>query len=532
MAVRRQTKRTKTAGATSLPSRDDGPGERAVRFLNRLTHTGDYAGVPFDLRAWQAEPIRELFGTLRADGTRQYRKTFWALPRKQGKTEIVAGGGLFLLMGQGRTNQRIYTASGDVKQASLIFKAMCDMIRADPRLESLTVIYEGYKRIDYPRGNSSLEVLSSVPKSKHGLGPTAVLIDEYHVVDEELVNVLTTGFGARRDPLTWMITTAGWDRTSLCFDEWEYALKVRDGVIDDPTYLPVIHAADPEDDWTDERVWHKAMPALGDFCNVEFIREEFRKARERPRFENTFRQLYLNQWTEQASRWLQAERWKACKTLDAAELDGAECYGGLDLGVTGDMSALVRSFPNDRGGVDVLPRFWVPRDGRWRQEPRNKDLYPLWQKQGFLTFTDGETTDFDQVESDILAMNETTPFRMLCADRAYASHLLSRLFNNHGLPVEGIPQGPITLNEPMTRLEAMILDEKIRHTDHPVLNWNVANAVTKKTSTGLMHLDKSTTTSRIDGLAALINSLAAWMRDAGESTVSGPVVSFFTPGRG
>lgn len=293
----------------------ENPGDRAVRFLNRLTHTGDYSGVPFNLRPWQAEPIRKLFGTLRPDGTRQYRKTFWALPRKQGKTEVIGAGGLCLLMGQGRKNQKIYTAAGDVEQASLIFQAAVDMIRNDPELESHTVIYEGYKRIDFPRGNSSLKVLSSVPKSKHGLGPTAVLIDEYHVVNEELVNVLTTGFGARKDPLTWMITTAGHDTTSLCYDEWEHAVKVRDGTIKDPTYLPVIFAADPEDDWRDEATWYKAMPALGDFCSVEFIREECAKAIARPRFENTFKQLYLNLWTQQASRWLQVERWKECGGL-------------------------------------------------------------------------------------------------------------------------------------------------------------------------------------------------------------------------
>jgi phage terminase large subunit-like protein len=287
-------------------------GERAVCFLNNLTHTGDYAGRPFNLRPWQADPIRKLFGTLRPDGTRQYRKTFWALPRKQGKTEIVAGGGLYLLMGQGRSNQRIYTAAGDVEQASLIFNAACDMIRADPELERRVVIYPGYKRIDYPAGKSQLKVLSSVPKGKHGLGPTAVLIDEFHVVNEELVNVLTTGFGARLDPLTWMISTAGHDKHSICFDEWEYAVAIRDGVKQDPTYLPVIFAADPGDDWKDEATWRKAMPALGDFCSLDFIREEFQKAVERPRFENTFRQLYLNQWTEQATRWISLDAWDSC----------------------------------------------------------------------------------------------------------------------------------------------------------------------------------------------------------------------------
>lgn len=495
-------------------------GRDAVRFVDNLTHTGDYAGKPFDLRPWQAEPIRELFGRMRPDGvTRQYRKTFWALPRKQGKTELVAAAALLLLMGQGKPNQRVYTASGDTEQAALIFGAASEMIRNDPDLVDMTVIYDGYKRIDFPAQNSTLKVLSSTPKSKHGLGPTAVLIDEYHVVDEELVNVLTTGFGARLEPLTWMITTAGWDQHSLCYDEWQYALRVKRGEVDDPTYLPVIYAADPEDDWRDEATWFKAMPALGDFCSIEFIREECKKAQERPRFENSFRQLYLNQWTEQSQRWLQIERWKECGGLQPQDLDGRECYAGLDLGVTGDMSALALAFPNDLGGLDLLCRFWAPEDGRWRQEARNRTLYKQWEKAGFLVFTAGESADFDQIEREILECNDKHPFRLLCADRAYATHLLSRLFNAYGLNVKGIPQGPITLNEPMCKLEAMILDRTLRHTGHPILAWNVANATVRVASTGLMHLDKGGSTFRIDGLAAVIDAVAAYVGDpdAGES---------------
>lgn len=522
--------KTNKSGTTSSASLVNA-GDRAVNFLNKLTHTGDYAGEPFRLRPWQEEPIRRLFGELRPDGTRAYRKTFWALPRKQGKTELVAGGGLYLLLGQGRRNQRVYTASGDVKQAALIFGAARDMIRDSPYWSNRTVIYDGYKRIDHPESNSSLEVLSSVPKSKHGLGPTAVLIDEYHVVDEELVNVLTTGFGARKDPLTWMITTAGHDQTSACFDEWQYARKVRDGEIEDPTYLPVIFEAAPEDDWRDEAVWRKAMPALGDFCNLEFIRDECKKAQSQPRFENTFRQLYLNQWTEQASRWLQVDRWKECGTLDLADLEGRECYAGLDLGVVGDMSALVLAFPNDLGGLDVLPRFWVPRKGRWQNEPRNKVLYRLWERQGFLTFTEGESTDFDQVEADIVELNDRYPFMHLLADRAYATLLLSRLANSHGMKVEGIAQGPITLNEPMVKVEAMILDGILRHANSPVLTWNISNATVVVSRTGLMHLDKSATTSRIDGLAALINATAGFVRDGGESYSSESPLVFIGPRR-
>lgn len=482
-------------------------GDRAVRFFNNLTHTGDYSGEPFALREWQERPIRRLFGTLRPDGSRQYRKTFWALPRKQGKTELVAAGGLYLLLGQGRKEQRIYTASGDVEQAALIFRAACSMIRNDPALERLVTIYDGYKRIDFPAANSSLKVLSSVPRSKHGLNPTAVLIDEYHVVDAELVKPLTTGFGARKDPLTWMITTAGWDTNGVCYDEWQYALSVQDGAVDDPTYLPVIYAAEPGDDWKDEAVWRKAMPALGDFCSIEFIREEFKKACERPRFENTFRQLYLNQWTEQSERWLSTTRWADLGGLDPQTLKGRPCWAGYDQGVTGDMTAFVRVFENDDGGYGVVANFWVPEQGRWRSEPRNFDLYRQWARDGWLTFTDGEATDFDLVEKQIIELNAETPFLLFLADRAYAAHTLSRLANNYCLPVAGLAQGGLTLNEPMVKIESLLLDKKLRHDGNPVLAWNVANATVSRNRTGLMHLDKSKATNRVDGLAAMINAV-------------------------
>jgi phage terminase large subunit-like protein len=508
-----RTKKTRS-GATSSASpadRRDDTGERAVRFLNNLTHTGDYSGEPFALRPWQADPVRRLFGTLRPDGTRQYRRAFWALPRKQGKTELVAGASLYLLLGQGRKNQRIYTASGDAKQAGLIFDAAKEMVRNDPELDARVIIYEGNeKKIVYPHGNSKLEVLSSVPKSKHGLGPTAVLIDEMHVVDPELVKVLTTGFGARKDPLTWMITTAGNDRFSICYDEWQYALEVRDGTREDPTYLPVIFAADPGDDWKAEATWRKAMPALGDFCSIEFIREEFRKAESRPRFENEFKQLYLNLWTEQSVRWLSADRWAECgRAFDLEEYVGSPCFGGLDLGVTGDMSALCLAFPNGLGGLDLLLRFWVPEFGRWRDERRSAELYPLWHRRGLLEYTDGESQDHQQIEDAIVALNGPHPIALLAADRAYATQILSNLFNRHGIPARGIPQGPVTLNEPMVRLESMMLARTLRHGGHPILAYNVANACVKRTSTGLMHLDKSGSADRIDGLAAVIDAIAA-----------------------
>lgn len=499
------------------------PGSEAVGFINSLTHTGDYNGVPFALRPWQEAIVRRLFGTIRPDGLRQYRKAFLALPRKQGKTELAAATILYLLLGSGRKSQQLYSASGDRDQAALIFRAAAEMIRNDPELESVCHVYDGYKRIVCEPLGSFYQALSSDAPRKHGLRPNAVIFDELHVLpNRDLFNALTTAFGATKEPLTLMITTAGWDRTSLCYEQWVYARAVERGMVDDPGFLPIIYATEPEEDWKSEAIWRAAMPGLGDFCELEFIRDECRRATELPAYENTFRQLYLNQWTEQATRWLSVEQWVACGGyFPASDLVGRACYGGLDLGVTGDLSCYCMAFPDGDGGYDVLAHAWAPKEGKWRKEPKNRDRYEAWAREGYLTLTEGDTTDHQAIEDKIAAWHdEKYPLRQLNGDRAYATQLLTNLLNRHGLNVKGIPQGPVTLNEAMVRLEELVISGQIRHGDNPVLAWAVANAVVRRNPTGLMILDKQQATERIDALQALINALAAAVADPNDNSPS------------
>lgn len=498
---------------TARPSPANDPGARAVAFINRLTHTGDFAGAPFALRPWQADIVNRLFGTLRPDGTRQYRKAFLALPRKQGKTELAAGVLLYLLLGTGKTDQKVYSASGDRAQASLIYHAASRMVRQDPTLDKICLCYDGYKKIVHEPSGNTYEALSSEAYSKHGLGPSAVLFDEVHVLrDREFHDVLTTGYGARREPLTWYITTAGWDRFSLCYELWQHAEAVRDGLRTDPGFLPILYAAGKSDDWRDEATWRAAMPALDDFCSIEFIRDEFQRATSQPSFENTFKQLYLNLWTEQAERWLSMDKWALCggSPIDESALAGHECFAGLDLALTGDMAAFVRAFPDGNGGFDVVCRFYAPEQGRWREEPQNRELYSLWARQGHLTLTPGEEIDFDVIERDIVEADEATPITLMLADRAFATQVCTRLMNVHGMTsrVQFLPQTPMRLNEPTIEVERLISGRKIRHGGHPVLAWNAQNAATRKHSTGLISLDKARSTGRIDGLAALVNAIA------------------------
>jgi phage terminase large subunit-like protein len=495
-------------------------GEWMVRFINRLKHTGDYFGQPFRLRPWQEQFTRDLFGTIRPDGLRQYRRAFYALPRKQGKTEQIAAIADGLLFEPGKQGQRIYSASGSRDQASLIFKAAASMIRQDEYLSTLCTIYDSYRRIVVHKTDNVFEALASEAGLRHGLGPSAVLFDELHVLpDRELFNVLTSGFGARREPLTLMITTAGHDRHSLCYEQWDYARKVRDGIIEDPTFLPVLYEAAPEDDWTDEKVWRKCMPALGDYCSIEFIRDECRRAKELPVYENTFRQLYLNQWTAQAVRWLSMDKWRACGgPVDEDALRGQPCYAGLDLSTTTDLSALVLAFPASDGGYDVLTHAWVPEEAAEIRERRDKVPYRQWAKQGFLTLTPGPTVDYSYIESFILQTCEQYQVKRLFADPYNATQLCQSLLGQ-GVPVEFLRQGFMSLSGPTKEFERLVLAGKLRHGDHPVLAWCADNVVVEVDAAGNIKPSKRKSTERIDCVAALVNALGAAMAEREEASV-------------
>lgn len=501
------------------------PAHAVVDFINaELKHTGDYIGEPFALRPWQEEIVRRMFDPA---GHALYETVFIGIPRKNGKTELIAAILLYLMFGTGKKGQRIFSASGDHKQAALVHCAAASMVRQSDALSSCSQVFDSYKEIRCDPLESMYAALSSEAKNQYGLRPSVVVFDEFWVLpNRQLYTALTSGFGATKKPLVIIISTAGWDRTSLCWEQWQYARGVRDGLIEDPDFLPILWETDPAADWTDEAVWHQAMPALGDFCQLKFIRKECEKAKKLPAYENTFRQLYLNQWTEQALRWISVERWKLCGGYYPAEsLLGRPCYGGLDLGITGDMACLALLFPptDDDPKYRLILHGWVPRDGRWRDEFRNQDRYLQWERDGYLTFTEGEALD-DQVIEDALAGTEGKPgladkypLRQLDADRAYATSLLLRLFNRAGLNVKGIAQGPVTLNEPMVLFEEMILNGRIAHGDNPILDWNIANASIRRTSTNLMYLDRASATERIDGLAALIDALAAMVAVPGDS---------------
>lgn len=483
--------------------RIDGGADRAVAVVSRLTHTGDYAGQPFDLRQWQRDIIAKLFRTDAKTGLRVYRSCLLMLPRKNGKTELAAAIAIYCLMFDSVQGE-IYCAAADREQASKVFLAMVAMIRNDPELEAQVEIVESRKRIVHRKSGSFCQAISAEAYSKHGFNASVVIYDELHCApNRELWDVLSTSQGGRLQPLMIAISTAGYDRHSILWELYAHAKKVLENPALDPTFLPILYEAPMDADWTDETVWKKANPALGDFRSIDEMRIMAARAKEIPAQENTFRRLYLNQWTEQADRWISMPAWDGClATIDRSSLKGRRCFVGMDLSSTRDLTALVAVFPDD-GAYDVLAQFFVPKDSIRERAVRDRVPYDQWERDGHLIATSGNVVDYDVVRSTIHEWADEFNVAEVAYDPWNATDIVTRL-QGDGLTCVPIRQGFASLSPPTKSLEKSILGRSLRHDGHPVLRWNVSNVAVESDPAGNLKPSKRVSTERIDGVVALI----------------------------
>ena len=321
----------------------------AVTFIEQLCHTkGTWAGKPFELIDWQEQIIRDLFGILKPNGYRQFNTAYVEIPKKMGKSELAAAVALLLTCGDGEERAEVYGCAADRQQAAIVFDVAADMVRMCPALNKRVKILTATKRIVYAPTNSFYQVLSAEAYSKHGFNIHGVVFDELHTQpNRKLFDVMTKGSGdARMQPLYFLITTAGTDTHSICYETHQKAKDILEGRKIDPTFYPVIYGADESDDWTDPKVWKKANPSLGITVGIDRVQAACESAKQNPGEENSFRQLRLNQWVKQAVRWMPMDKWDKCAfAVDPEELEGRACYGGLDLSSTTDISALVLVYP-------------------------------------------------------------------------------------------------------------------------------------------------------------------------------------------
>jgi phage terminase large subunit-like protein len=500
-------------------TRDNDAAQRAVNFFhNALTHTkGEWAGQPFKLLDWQERIVRDVFGWKRPDGTRRYRWVYIEVPRKNGKSAFVSGLGLYLTIADGEPGAEVYAAAADRDQAAIVFDEAKKMLEASP-LSKFTDIFR--RSIVVKETSSVFRVLSSDAPTKHGLNAHAVLVDELHAQpNRELWDVLTTSIGARRQPLVIAITTAGYDRQSICWEQHAYARQVLDGVIQDDSYYAFIAAADEDDDWTDPAVWAKANPSYGITLKEDYLRAAAEKARQVPAYQNTFRRLHLDQWTQQEERWLDMAAWEASAgEVDWEALQGRPCYGGLDLASTGDVAAFVMVFPMDDGSFQVVPRFWIPRENMMERTRRDRVPYDAWARDGHITATPGNVIDYGHILKEIDELGQVVEIREIAFDR-WGAVQVSQQLDGMGYMMVQFGQGYASMASPTKELLRLVLERNLHHGMQPVLRWMADNMVVTQDPAGNVKPDKKRSREKVDGMVALIMALDRALRNEESGSV-------------
>lgn len=491
---------------------DKSAADYAVMFIENLCHTkGTWAGKPFELIDWQEQIIRDLFGTLKPNGYRQFNTAYIEIPKKQGKSELAAAVALLLTCGDGEERAEVYGCAADRQQAAIVFDVAADMVRMCPALSKRVKILASQKRLIYTPTNSFYQVLSAEAYSKHGFNIHGVVFDELHTQpNRKLFDVMTKGSGdARMQPLYFLITTAGTDTHSICYETHQKAKDIIEGRKIDPTFYPVIYGADESDDWTDPKVWKKANPSLDITVGIDKVKAACESAKQNPGEENAFRQLRLNQWVKQAVRWMPMEKWDKCTfSVDEDELEGRICYGGLDLSSTTDITAFVLVFPplDEEDKYIILPYFWIPEDNLTLRVNRDHVPYDVWERQGFLQTTEGNVVHYGFIEKFIERLGERFNIREIAFDRWGAVQMVQNL-EGMGFTVVPFGQGFKDMSPPTKELMKLVLEQKIAHGGHPVLRWNMDNIYIRTDPAGNIKADKEKSTEKIDGAVATIMAL-------------------------
>ena len=484
----------------------------AVSFIECLCHTkGTWAGKPFTLIDWQEQIIRDIFGIIKPNGYRQFNTAYIEIPKKMGKSELAAAVALLLTCGDGEERAEVYGCAADRQQASIVFEVAADMVRMCPALNRRVKILTATKRIVYLPTNSFYQVLSAEAYSKHGFNIHGVVFDELHTQpNRKLFDVMTKGSGdARMQPLYFLITTAGTDTHSICYETHQKAKDILEGRKIDPTFYPVIYGADESEDWTDPKVWKKANPSLGITVGIDKVKAACDSARQNPGEENSFRQLRLNQWVKQAVRWMPMEKWDACAfPVSEDDLEGRVCYGGLDLSSTTDITAFVLVFPplDEDDKYVLLPYFWVPEDTLDLRVRRDHVPYEVWERQGFLMTTEGNVVHYGYIEKFIEQLGERFNIREIAFDRWGAIQMVQNL-EGMGFTVVPFGQGFKDMSPPTKELMKLVLEKKIAHGGHPVLRWMMDNIYIRTDPAGNIKADKEKSTEKIDGAIATIMGL-------------------------
>ncbi len=496
--------------------------QHAIDWFSFLRHSkGEWVRQPFHLEPWQQFVQWVIYGWLRADGLRRFRTAYVEIPRKNGKTTLAAGNALYLLTVDGEPGAEVYSAATKRDQAKLCWSEAMRMVQASPSLRGMVKLWKASDTLSIEATASRYQPLGADADNMDGLNVHGAIIDELHAhKSRAIVEVLETATGARRQPLTFEITTAGSDQTSICFEHHEYSRQILEGAIEDDTWFAFIACLDEGDDWADPQTWAKANPNLGISVKIDDLERKAEKAKRLPAAQNAFRRFHLNQWTQQSDRWIDLSLWdeNAGESMTLPELEetlaGRLCYGALDLSAVSDLSAEVLVFPEDDEpeGLRILARFWCPEARLYADDNRYRDQYQAWARDGWLTVTPGDAIDYQFIKAQVL--RDAQMFRLvnLNVDRLFQGYQLSMELADEGLEVFGMGQGYLAMAVPMKEFERRLLGHRLHHGGNPVLRWMADNVAVKMDPAGNLKPDKAASQGKIDGIVALVMALDRAMR--------------------
>jgi phage terminase large subunit-like protein len=500
------------------PGSEDEPGTAnfVTGFFRKVLRLngGQFEGLNFELQPWQKFIVGSLFGWKLLNGLRRYQISYCEVGKSNGKSPIAAGIGCYMLTADDEARAEVYACATKKDQAMILFRDAVAMRDQSPHLSArLTKSGVGEKcwnLADHETG-SWFRPISSDDDSQSGPRPHCALIDELHEHKTDVVvNMMRAGFKWRRQPLEFEITNSGFDRHSVCYRHHEYSIKILEGVLTNDRWFAYIAALDEGDDYRDESVWIKSNPNLNVSVTVDYLRDRVREAEAMPAVENVVRRLNFCEWTEQSERAIQMEVWdQGAAPIDIESLRNRPCFGGLDLARVNDLSALVLLFPpQGEESWKILPFFWVPQDDIQIRAKRDRVPYDVWVRQGFITATPGNCTDYGFIESAIVQLASMYDIRGIAFDRTFAGEIVQHLQEELGQDrLIQFGQGFLSMASPTAEMLRLLKGGELQHGGHPVLRWNASNLFLATDSCANLKPDKSKSTEKIDGISALVMAL-------------------------
>lgn len=495
--------------------------ERVCKFIQLLVHTkGEWARSRqrITLEPWQLFLFSVAFGWVRkSDGLRRFRESYIEVPRKNGKSIIAAGAGIYATCADNEYGAEVYCGATSEKQAWEVFGPAMKMVQKLPSLRKHFGVVPWAKKIERTDG-SKFEPVIGDPGD--GSSPSFAIVDEYHEHSNSgLYDTMITGMGARAQPMMWVITTAGYDIAGPCYEMRERAIEMLEGTSEDDELFSIIYTIDNDDDWSTEEALIKANPNVGISVRLDYLKSMQAQAIQRARQTNKFKVKHLNLWVTAKEAFFNLELWRACEDLSLTpeQFAGERCYLAFDLARKLDMNSMARLFIKNIDGKRhyycVGPKFWVPEDTAFDNEDRRvAERYQGWIEAGYMAATDGSEVDYREILEVAKEIHLETPAQECPIDPHGAANLSHQL-EDEGLNPIAITQNYTNMSNPMKELEAAIVSGRFHHDGNPIMTWCISNVIGKHIPGGddVVRPIKQGNHNKIDGAVALIMAIGRAM---------------------